>query len=63
MKVSQVELDSSRSPQHEHLPSKEAVVSINDRCGLRKEVHHRNLPNKSKLALCKPLLSLQESLE
>ena len=35
-----------------------AVVIINSGCGLRIEVHCRNQPNKSKLSLYKPFLSL-----
>ena len=34
------------------------IVGIISRHGLRIEVHHRNRPNKSDLALCKTLLSL-----
>ena len=38
-----------------------AVISIVSRYGLINDPHHRNQPNKSKLALCKPLLLLQQS--
>ena len=39
------------------------IVSIIGRCGLRNEVHHRNPPNKSKLALYKPLLHFYSHLK
>ena len=35
-----------------------AVVIISSGCSLRIKVCRRNQPNKSKLVLCKPLLSL-----
>ena len=35
-----------------------AVAVIDDGCGLTVEAHHINQPNKSKLSLYKPLLSL-----
>ena len=35
-----------------------AVVVIDSGHSLRIEVHHRNQPNKSKIVLYKPLLSL-----
>ena len=40
-----------------------AVVGIVSRRGLRIEVCHRNQPNKSKLALYKPLLCLYSHLK
>ena len=40
-----------------------AIVGIVTRRGLRIEVHHRSQPNKSKLALCKPLLHLYSHLK
>ena len=40
-----------------------AIVSINSRRGLRIEAHHRNQPNKSKLALYKSLLHFYSHLE
>ena len=40
-----------------------AIVSIVRRCGLRNEMHCRNQPNKSKLALYKPLLCLYSHLK
>ena len=39
-----------------------AIVDIVSRCGFRIEAHHRNQPNKSKLALYKPLLCLYSHL-
>ena len=35
-----------------------ATVIISGGRGLRVEAHQRNQPNKSKLSLCKPLLTL-----
>ena len=40
-----------------------AIVGIISRCGLRIEVRRRNQPNKSKLALYKPLLRLYSHLK
>ena len=40
-----------------------AIVSIISRCGLRNEAHHRNQPNKSELALYKPLLHFSSHLK
>ena len=40
-----------------------AIVGIISRCGLRIEACHRNQPNKSKLALYKPLLCLYSHLK
>ena len=40
-----------------------AIVDIVSRRGLRMEVRHRNQPNKSKLALYKPLLRLYSHLK
>ena len=40
-----------------------AILSIVTRHGLRIEVHHRNQPNKSKLALYKPLLHFYSHLK
>ena len=40
-----------------------AVVGIVSKRGLRIEAHHRNQPNKSKLALYKPLLRLYSHLK
>ena len=39
------------------------VVSIVNRCGLNIDVHHRNLPNKSKVVLYKPLNYFSGHLE
>ena len=41
----------------------EAIVSINSKHGLRIEVSRRNQPNKSKLAMYKPLLHLYSHLK
>ena len=41
----------------------EAIVDIVSRRGLRIEARHRNQPNKSKLALYKPLLRLYSHLK
>ena len=40
-----------------------AIVSIDSRLGLRIEAHCRNQPNKSKLALYKPLLHFYSHLK
>ena len=40
-----------------------AIVGIVSRRGLRIEARHRNQPNKSKLALYKPLLRLYSHLK
>ena len=40
-----------------------AIVDIVSRCGLRIGAHHRNQPNKNKLALYKPLLCLYSHLK
>ena len=40
-----------------------AIVGIVSRRGLRIEAHHRNQPNKSKLALYKPLIRLYSHLK
>ena len=40
-----------------------AIVDIVSRRGLRIEAHRRNQPNKSKLALYKPLLCLYSHLK
>ena len=40
-----------------------AIVDIVSRRGLRIEARHRNQPNKSKLALYKPLLHLYSHLK
>ena len=40
-----------------------AIVNIDSRHGLRIEAHHRNQPNKSKLALYKPLLHFYSHLK
>ena len=40
-----------------------AVVGIVSKRGLRIEAHHKNQPNKSKLALYKPLLCLYSHLK
>ena len=40
-----------------------AIVGIVSRRGLRIEAHRRNQPNKSKLALYKPLLCLYSHLK
>ena len=40
-----------------------AIVGIASRRGLRIEVRRRNQTNKSKLALCKPLLRLYSHLK
>ena len=40
-----------------------AIVDIVSRRGLRIEAHRRNQPNKSKLALYKPLLRLYSHLK
>ena len=40
-----------------------AIVSIDSRHGLRIEALHRNQPNKSKLALYKPLLYFYSHLK
>ena len=40
-----------------------AIVGIVNRRGLRIEAHRRNLPNKSKLALYKPLLCFYSHLK
>ena len=39
------------------------VGGIVSRCGLTVEVCHRNQPNKNKLVLYKPLLSLKQSFK
>ena len=36
------------------------IVGIDSRCGFAIEVRHRNQPNKCKLVLYKPLLSLNK---
>ena len=40
-----------------------AVVGIDIRHGLIIKVHHRNLPNKSKLVLCKPWIHINNHLK
>ena len=40
-----------------------AIVGIVSRCGLRIEARRRNQPNKSKLALYKPLLHFYSHLK
>ena len=40
-----------------------AIVGIDSRHGLRIETHHRNQPNKSKLALYEPLLYFYSHLK
>ena len=40
-----------------------ATVGINSKRGLRIEVHHRNQPNKSKIALYKPLFHFDSQLK
>ena len=40
-----------------------AIVGIDSRHGLRMEAHRRNQPNKSKLALYKPLLHFYSHLK
>ena len=40
-----------------------AIISIVSRRDLRNEVHHRKQPNKSKLALYKPLLYFYSHLK
>ena len=40
-----------------------AIVGIVSRCGLRIKARHRKQPNKSKLALYKPLLRLYSRLK
>ena len=40
-----------------------AIVVISSEHGLRIEAHCKNQPDKSKLALYKPLLSLQQSFK
>ena len=39
------------------------IVGIISRCGLTIEAHLRNQPNKSKLALCKPLIYFYSHLK
>ena len=40
-----------------------AMVGIGSRCGLTIEVHHKTQPNKSKIALYKPLLHVYSDLK
>ena len=44
-------------------PYTAAVVGIVSRHGLRIEVHRRNQPNKSRLALCKPWIHFNSLLK
>ena len=39
------------------------IISVVSRHGLTIEAHHRNQPNKRKLALCKPLLHFCSKLK